>query len=193
VRLGEVVETTSGGTPQRSIKEYWENGTIPWVKSGELENNIISKTEEKITLLGLENSNARLFQKGTLIVAMYGATVGKTAILGIDAATNQAVCGIFPKIDLINRDYIRYFFIYKRPELVKNSFGGAQPNISQTVIRDLLIPLPPLPEQKRIVAYLDQISEKQKILLKIYENIDNQITELKQSILNKAFRGGLLR
>jgi len=193
VRLGEVVETTSGGTPQRSIKEYWENGTIPWVKSGELENNIISKTEEKITLLGLENSNARLFQKGTLIVAMYGATVGKTAILGIDAATNQVVCGIFPKIDLINRDYIRYFFIYKRPELVKNSFGGAQPNISQTVIRDLLIPLPPLPEQKRIVAYLDQISEKQKILLKIYENIDNQITELKQSILNKAFRGGLLR
>jgi len=191
VRLGEVVETTSGGTPQRSIKEYWENGTIPWVKSGELENNIISKTEEKITLLGLENSNAKLFQKGTLIVAMYGATVGKTAILGIDAATNQAVCGIFPKIDLINRDYIRYFFIYKRPELVKNSFGGAQPNISQTVIRDLLIPLPPLPEQKRIIAYLDTIQQKAQALQRLQAETEREIEKLKESILHKAFRGEL--
>ena len=191
VRLGKVVETTSGGTPQRSIKEYWENGTIPWVKSGELENNIISKTEEKITLLGLENSNAKLFQKGTLIVAMYGATVGKTAILGIDAATNQAVCGIFPKIDLINRDYIRYFFIYKRPELVKNSFGGAQPNISQTVIRDLLIPLPPLPEQKRIIAYLDTIQQKAQALQRLQAETEREIEKLKESILHKAFRGEL--
>jgi len=191
VRLGEVMETTSGGTPQRSIKEYWENGTIPWVKSGELENNIISKTEEKITLLGLENSNAKLFQKGTLIVAMYGATVGKTAILGIDAATNQAVCGIFPKIDLINRDYIRYFFIYKRPELVKNSFGGAQPNISQTVIRDLLIPLPPLPEQKRIIAYLDTIQQKAQALQRLQAETEREIEKLKESILHKAFRGEL--
>ena len=98
--LGSIVEMTSGGTPSKKHPEYY-GGTIPWVRSGELENNIIMKTELCISESGLANSNAKLFPKGTLLIALYGATIGKLAFLGIDACTNQAVCGLF-KNDIIS-------------------------------------------------------------------------------------------
>ncbi len=198
VKLENIAKTTSGGTPTRSVKEYWENGTISWVKSGELEDNVITDTEEKITPLGLKNSNCKLLPKGTLLVAMYGATVGKTAILGIEATTNQAVCAIFPK-ENIDRDFIRYYIIYVRPKLIERSrnLGGAQPNISQEVIKSLKIPVPfknnkpDLEEQKRIAAYLDKIAEKQRKLLELYKQTEKELEMMKQAILNKAFRGEL--
>jgi len=198
VKLETIAKTTSGGTPSRSVKEYWENGTIPWVKSGELEDNVITETEEKITQLGLENSNCKLLPKGILLVAMYGATVGKTAILGIEATTNQAVCAIFPE-ENIERDFIKYYIMYVRPKLIERSrnLGGAQPNISQEVIKALKIPLPfknnkpDLEEQKRIAAYLDKIAEKQRKLLELYEQTEKELEMMKQAILGKAFRGEL--
>ena len=93
VRLEEICFTTSGGTPSRSKPEYYF-GDIPWVKSGDLNDGVISSTPEFISDSGLKDSSAKLFKKGTILIAMYGATVGKIAILGIDAASNQAVCGI---------------------------------------------------------------------------------------------------
>src|SRR4051812_32859977 len=93
-KLGNVFKTTSGGTPSRKNPDYFK-GNIPWVKSGELESNVIVETEEKISEEAIKNSSAKLFPKGTLLIALYGATIGKLARLGIDAATNQAVCGIF--------------------------------------------------------------------------------------------------
>src|SRR5262245_47297814 len=95
-KLGDIAQTTSGGTPNRKNLKYF-GGQIPWVKSGELEDTFINCTEEKITEHGLEHSSAKLFPAGTLLMAMYGATVGKTAILRIEAATNQAICAITPK------------------------------------------------------------------------------------------------
>jgi type I restriction enzyme S subunit len=192
VRLGDFVETTSGGTPLRSRKEYF-GGNIPWVKSGELEDNWIYGTEETITEEGLRNSNAKIFPKGTLLVAMYGATVGKTAILGVDAATNQAVCAIFPKKDLIDLFFIRYFIIWKRDELIKSSFGGAQPNISQTVIRNLMIPLPfkdgkpDIEEQRRVVARVEEISARIEQAKKLREEALKETEKIMQTTLHRIF------
>jgi type I restriction enzyme, S subunit len=138
--LGELTKTTSGGTPSRKRKDYF-NGTIPWVKSGELNDDYIEKTEERISEAGLKNSSAKLFQPGTLLIALYGATVGKTSILRIEASTNQAVCGITPGSGL-DTEYLRFHLIYLRPELLSHRYGGAQPNISQQIIRNLEIDYP---------------------------------------------------
>ncbi|WP_161939445.1 restriction endonuclease subunit S [Thermosulfurimonas dismutans] len=190
VRLGEVCETTSGGTPSRKKREYF-GGNIPWVKSGELNDSIIFDTEEKITELGLRNSNAKLFPKGTLLIAMYGATVGKLGILGCTAATNQAICALFPDKSILDKMFLFYFFLFKRKELVAQSFGGAQPNISQTVIRKIEIPLPTLEEQRRIVAYLEAVQEKIRAFKEVQTKTEAELKRLEQSILDKAFRGKL--
>ncbi len=155
-KIGDIAETSSGGTPSRDKKEYFI-GSIPWIKSGELKDNTIYDTEEKITEKGLQNSSAKLFPKGTLLIALYGATVGKTGILGIDATTNQAVCAILSKKDLINQKFLQYFLISRRKQLISLSAGGAQPNISQEIIRVFKIPLPPLPEQRRIAEVLGTV------------------------------------
>ena len=100
VKLGEVCHTTSGGTPSRRETKYY-NGTIPWVKSGELDKGVITDTEEKISEEAVKNSSAKIFPKGTLLIALYGATIGKLAFLGVDAATNQAICGIYKNENII--------------------------------------------------------------------------------------------
>lgn len=154
VRLGEFCETTSGGTPSRGVNAYY-GGDIPWVKSGELNDCMIDCTEEKITKEAIENSSAKIFPSGTLLIALYGATVGKLGILKIDAATNQAVCAIFTN-ELIDRDYLFFYLLQERKNLIIISTGGAQPNINQEIVRDIKIPLPPLSEQKRIAGVLNE-------------------------------------
>jgi type I restriction enzyme S subunit len=185
-RLGDFAETTSGGTPDRKNPSYYD-GTIPWVKSGELEDSFISDTEEKITALGLKNSSAKVFPESTLLMAMYGATVGKTGILKIEAATNQAVCAIFPRNEIAATEFVRYALIHQRPEIMKQRYGGAQPNISQQIIRNLTIPVPPLPQQRKIAAVLGQVQraiEQQERLIAL-------TTELKKALLHKLFTEGL--
>lgn len=151
VELGEALSTSSGGTPLKGKAEYYENGTIPWLKSGEVARGFITSTEEQITELGLKSSSAKIFPKGTVLVAMYGATAGQVGLLGIAASTNQAVCGILPDSKIIPE--FLYFHLKSRTnELVDLSTGGAQPNISQAIIRSLRIPLPSLELQRTIVA-----------------------------------------
>jgi type I restriction enzyme, S subunit len=152
VRLGDIVETTTGGTPARGNKSFYD-GNIPWIKSGELPDGDITEVEERISDEGLKNSNARVLDTGSLLIAMYGATVGRLGVLTFPAATNQAVCAITPSKD-IDRDYLFYWLLSSRSELLKASFGGAQPNISQTLIRDLEIPLPSFKEQRQIASQL---------------------------------------
>ena len=107
VRLGDIAKTSSGGTPKRGTAAYY-GGIIPWVKSGELGDSTVYETSETITDTGLKNSSAKLFPKGTLCIALYGATIGKLGVLGVDAATNQAVCGIFLPENI--NTYFAYFF-----------------------------------------------------------------------------------
>lgn len=154
--LGSFCQTGSGGTPNRSkLREYYDNGTIPWIKSGELTRSLVDSTEEFITESGLNESSAKFLEPGAILVAMYGATVGQVSRLGIPAATNQAICHIYPDQKICDTNYLYRFLQGTRYQLLAQRVGGGQPNISQTIIRNLQIPLPPLAEQKRIAAILD--------------------------------------
>jgi len=189
VKLGDVCYTTSGGTPSRGNSAYY-NGNIPWVKSGELDKGIILDTEEKISEEALQNSSAKLFPKGTLLIALYGATIGKLAFLGIEAATNQAVCGIY-KNENINSDFLFNFLFFKKQYLVKQSIGGAQPNISQGILKNLDIPLPPLPEQKKIVEKIEELFSGLDSGVASLKKAKEQIRLYRQSVLSVAFSGRL--
>jgi len=155
VAIEEFCITGSGGTPSRSNSDYY-GGDIPWVKSGELRESIIWKTEETITEEALRKSSAKIVPQGAILLAMYGATVGRLAILGVDAATNQAVCNIRPDPSKADAKYLYRALEAIVPELISQATGGAQPNISQEKVRKTRIPLPPLNEQKRIAAILDK-------------------------------------
>ncbi|WP_310593806.1 restriction endonuclease subunit S [Flavobacterium sp.] len=187
--LGEVCETTSGGTPSRGNKSYY-NGTIPWVKSGELNKGIIYDTEEKITEEAIKNSSAKIFPKGTLLIALYGATIGKLAFLGVDAATNQAVCGIYQN-DSIDSKYIYNFLFHKKQDLVKQGIGGAQPNISQTILKKLEIPLPPLETQQAIVSKIEELFSELDKGIEDLKTAQQQLKTYRQSVLKWAFEGKL--
>ncbi|MBI3194673.1 MAG: restriction endonuclease subunit S, partial [Ignavibacteriae bacterium] len=155
-KLSEFCSISSGGTPSRDKLEEYFGGSIPWVKSGELREKIISTTEETLTPLGLQNSSAKYFPKETVLVAMYGATVGRTAILEIEATTNQAVAGIVPDKTIADYKYLFQFLRFYAPKLVAAGVGGAQPNISQGILKNIDVPLPPLPIQKQIAAILEK-------------------------------------
>ena len=148
-------KTSSGGTPSRSKPEYY-NGPIPWVKSGELREEVVNITSEHITEMAIKESSAKMIPAGALLVAMYGATIGRVAYLGIPAATNQAVCNIIPDETRADRQYLFYALRSKAREWIGRGAGGAQPNISQKIIQETKIPLPPLEEQRRIAAILDK-------------------------------------
>jgi len=156
--LGEVSKTGSGGTPLSSRKEYYDGGNIPWLVSGEVAQENVREAKNFITKAGLENSAAKLFPKDTVLVAMYGATAGQVGILRFEAATNQAVCGILPNEKFVP-EFLFYFLLAKKDELVAQATGNAQPNISQIKIKNTEVPLPPLSEQQRIVGLLDEAFE----------------------------------
>src|SRR5450759_1213995 len=155
-KLEDFCRTGSGGTPSRSKPEYFDGGTVPGVKSGELKETIVLNTSEKITLAATKETNAHIVPKNAVLVAMYGATVGETAILGIDAATNQAVCHVIPNPNTAHFRFVWYALQSRLDELLSKRVGGAQPNISQGIIRGTIVPVPPLAEQERIVKLLDE-------------------------------------
>lgn len=185
--LGKICKTTSGGTPSRKNQSYYQNGTIPWVKSGELENNIITTSEEFITEEGLLNSSAKIFPAGTLLIALYGATIGKLAFLGIDAATNQAVCGIFQN-ENVSLKYLYYYLLFQRPNLIKQGVGGAQPNISQTILKKLEISYPDsITEQQRIVARIEEFFSELDKAVDTLKTTKEQLEVYRQTVLKEIF------
>ncbi|EAJ6152102.1 restriction endonuclease subunit S [Campylobacter lari] len=185
-KLGDIAEISSGGTPSRNKKEYWENGTIPWVKIKDIKEKFISTTEEFITEDGLKNSSAKLFKKGTLLYSIF-ATLGEVAILDIDATTNQAITGINIKENNINSLYLMYFLRSIKDEICSKGRGVAQNNLNLTILKQIKIPLPPLQEQERIVGILDESFAKIDESIKILEQDLLNLDELMQSTLQKAF------
>lgn len=157
-KLGELYKITSGGTPSRKHLEYYENGTIPWVKTGDLKSKYLYETDEKITETGLKNSSAKIYPKDTVLLAMYGATIGAASILQTEAATNQA-CAAFVKNDKIMPEYLYAFLESQRNRFIKDAVGGAQPNISASYLKEIAFPLISLDEQRRIAAVLDKVTD----------------------------------
>ena len=157
-KIGDVCKTSSGGTPLKLNNDYYDNGDIPWLVSGEVCQKNILNNKNYITQKGLENSSAKLFPVNTVLVAMYGATAGQVGILRFESATNQAICGILPNKRIIP-EFLYYALLFKKSELIAQATGNAQPNISQIKIKNTKIPVPPIEEQKRIVEILDKAFE----------------------------------
>jgi type I restriction enzyme, S subunit len=156
VRLEDVANWGSGGTPSRKNPEYFV-GTIPWLKTGELGEKYVCSTEEHISEEAVHNSSAKLFPIGSVCLAMYGATIGKASILGIEATTNQACAVGLPHDGVLDSEFLYYFLTSEKRGFINAGIGGAQPNLSQGLIKSWSLPLPPLPEQKRIVAKIEEL------------------------------------
>lgn len=186
VRLGDIGDWGAGSTPNRARTDYYFNGTIPWLKTGDLNDSFITEIPEKITELALEQTSVKIKPIGSLLIAMYGATIGKLGILTIPATTNQACCACIA-FQEIETKFLFYYLLSERNNLRKRGDGGAQPNISREKIIAYLLPLPPLAEQKRIVTNVDklmQICEELEIKNSIAQKSSS---ELFQSILQNYF------
>ena len=169
-KLGNVCKTSSGGTPSSSRKEYYEGGTIPWLRSGEVSQGFIYSTELYITDEGMNNSSAKLFPIDTVAIAMYGATVGQVGVLKNEMTTNQAICGIFPN-DYYSPIFLLYFLRGMKPVYLKDAAGGAQPNISQGVIKNTNVPIIPFYLQQVFAAKIEAIeSMKAKVRQSLKES-----------------------
>ncbi|MBO4712478.1 MAG: restriction endonuclease subunit S [Fibrobacter sp.] len=154
-RMGDIGSWGAGATPAKGNPAFYKNGEIPWLVTGELNNSVVTETKTKISKLALEKCSLRLCKPGDVLIAMYGATIGKIAIAGIELTTNQACCACTPHYEY--NKYLFYFLMASKPDLIKRGEGGAQPNISKEKLVNYLMPLPPLAEQKRIVAKLEQL------------------------------------
>ncbi|GHV49089.1 hypothetical protein FACS1894181_06950 [Bacteroidia bacterium] len=176
----------SGTTPIAGTPKYYDNGIIPWVNTGDLNDGELYECKKKITQIAFdENSPLKLYEVDTLLIAMYGATIGKAAILRFEACTNQACCAL-SKSKIADSKFVFYWFIANKQNIIDLSYGGGQPNISQEIIRNLKLPLPPLPEQTQIVRYLDwQVSRINKLISAKKKQIA-LLKEQKQGVINEA-------
>ena len=188
--LGDIGTWQAGGTPSRSNKSYY-GGNIPWLKTGDLNDGLITNIPETITEDAVANSSAKINPAGSVLIAMYGATIGKLGILTFPATTNQACCACIEYF-AITQHYLFYFLLSHRNMFIAKGGGGAQPNISKEIIVNTAIPLPPLAEQERIVtkierwfALIDEIEQDKSDLQSI-------IKQAKSKILDIAIHGKLV-
>ena len=189
--LSDCCKLGSGGTPSRKNPDYY-NGNIPWIKTGEIDWNDIYDAEEKISEEAIENSSAKLYKEGAVLVAMYGmgVTRGRAAILKTEAATNQAVCVLQPK-DFLNNRYLFYYFMCNYWNIRENAVGGNQLNLSGTIISKFSILIPSLQEQLEIIKHLDRLISKEQQAKDAAETVIDQIDIMKKAVLARAFRGEL--
>lgn len=191
-KIKDCCKLGSGGTPSRKVPDFYK-GDIPWIKTGEIEWNDIYDTEEKITQSAIDNSSARCYKPGVVLVAMYGmgVTRGKASILRVQAATNQAVCVLEPQSALLYNRYLLYYFMRNYWDIREKAVGGNQLNLSLTIIKELNIEIPPIDEQMEIVQIIDNLFDKEQQTKEAAEAVLDQIDLMKKSILARAFRGEL--
>ena len=180
-----VSNTMSGGTPNRSKKHYYIDGNISWVKTGELGAKYIHDTEEKITELAINESSAKLVPSYSVIIAMYGATIGKLSININEVTTNQACCSIICDKDILSYEYLYYYLDFNKDKLIALGAGGAQPNISQQIIRDFKITVPNVNEQEIIIQILSAIDNK----VEKEQNKKQKLEELKKGLMQQLLTG----
>lgn len=193
-RIGNIGSWSAGATPSRTNPDYY-GGDVPWLKTGDLNDGTVTSVPEYITDLALQKTSVRLNPAGSVLMAMYGATIGKLGILAIPMTTNQACCACIPYDGMLNK-YLFYFLMGNRLNFIKMGEGGAQPNISKEKIVNFPIAIPPLAEQQRIVAKLEEILP----LIDRYEAAWNKLEEfnkrfpvdMQKSILQMAIQGKLV-
>lgn len=190
-KISRMVEfSASGGTPTSTNESYYD-GDIKWVQTGELNDCEIFDTEKKLTVEGFKASSTKLFPAETLLVAMYGATIGKLGILKTEATTNQACCALFFNTKKWNTKYFFYYFLNIREKLIFSSYGGGQPNISQEVIKQERLFVPPFTEQTAIAAYLDQATANIDKVIATKQKQLEKLEQYKQSKIHECVTKGL--
>lgn len=183
--ISDLSTTMSGGTPSRSKKHYYENGKINWLKTGELGRKYIYETEEKITEEAVKNSSAKIVPIGSVIIAMYGATIGKLSINREELTTNQACCSIICNEIVINNEYLYYYLTFNKDKLINLGAGGAQPNISQQIIKDFKVVLPLIKEQEKIANILLSIDNE----IEECRNEKYKLEEIKNGLIQQLLTG----
>lgn len=178
----------SGTTPDTNNLNYYSEGGYNWLQTGDLNDGVITDTSKHITELAVNERGMRIYPSGSVVVAMYGATIGKVGLLSIDTTTNQACC-VLPITENIYNRYTFYVMQSSKMSLISKSVGGGQPNISQTIIKEHKIPVPPLHEQQAIASYLDSKTSKIDSVIKSLEVQLNDLNALKQSIISEAVTG----
>lgn len=184
--MPEVVKWGSGGTPKATVREYYENGDIPWLIIGDLNDSIVTSSATKITELGLQNSSAKIIEEGTLMVAMYGS-IGKLGITGMRCCTNQAIA-YAKELHGVTTKYMFYYMAMIKSELISKGKGGTQKNISQTVLNSLIVAYPPsINEQERIVAKIEELFSDLDNAVETLNATKVQLEVYKQTVLYEAF------
>lgn len=183
-KMTEVVTWGSGGTPKATEKSYYENGTIPWLIIGDLNDGIVTSSLSKITELGLKNSGAKMIPVGTLLVAMYGS-IGKLGIAGIKCCTNQAIA-FAKELHGVTTKYMFYYMSMIKPKLISMGKGGTQKNISQSVLKSLDVVVPPIPEQERIVSKIEELFSKLDASVAELQTAKEKLKVYRQVVLKEA-------
>lgn len=184
-KLGDLVKTTSGGTPSRRKSEYYVNGNIRWIKTKELNDRFIFETEEHITEDAVKNSSAKVLPEGALIVAMYGATIGKIGITAAEMACNQACCAFISFDDMISKEYLYYWLMDNREYLVSQGKGAAQSNLSQEMIRNFSLLCPDKKVIKNFTEIVTTMLENKRVL----ENKILMLSKARDDLLPKLMSG----
>ena len=185
-KLGKLAKTFAGGTPKRGVTGYY-GGSIPWIKSGEVNNNSIEGAEEHVTELALKESSTKLIEANSILVALYGATAGKVGVLKVMACSNQAVLAVSSKHETLSNKFLYHYLKKCTSELLNLCQGSGQPNLSKGIVDSVQIPLPSLPEQQKIAEILNTVDNK-------IEVIDQQIIEtqeLKKGLMQRLLTRGI--
>ena len=190
-RLGEIGDWSAGSTPSRKEIKYYQKGIIPWLKTGDLNDSFINETSEFITELAIEENTLRLNPIGSVLIAMYGATIGKLGLLNIEATTNQACCACIPFSGIKNR-FLFFYLLSQKQNIQEKAEGGAQPNISKEKLISILFPLPPLSEQRRIVEKIEELLALVDDLETNKIDLQSYIKQAKSKVLEMAVRGELV-
>ncbi|MDH6099605.1 restriction endonuclease subunit S [Anabaenopsis sp. FSS-46] len=192
-KINSIGNVCNGSTPPRNVEEYWQ-GVIPWVSSGEVANNIIYETHEKITELGYKNSSVRLLPKGTVLLAMIGQgkTRGQTSILQIEATINQNIAAIILNHDLVVSEYLWYWFQYQYASTRELGSGSGPQALNCQRVREIPLILAPINEQIKVVECIKYILHQVELIRENYQQATEKLETLNQSILAKAFRGELV-
>ncbi len=184
MKLADICKTfTSGGTPSRKRPEYFENGTIPWVRTKELNDGVITEVEEFITTEALKNSSAKMLPKNTVLLAMYGATVGKLGVLGLESSCNQACAAMVPKDGVVDYRYLYYLLLNHRELIISQATGGAQQNLSGELIKGFTFDFPTFKEQQAISEVLWRIDEK----IAVNNSLSKTLEDIAQTIFKSWF------
>ena len=188
-RVGDITEIKTGGTPSTKCEEYWKDGRIPWMVSGDVNKGIINSVDGRITESGMNNSAAKLLPKDTVMIALngQGKTKGTVAYLNIEVTCNQSLAGFLPKEEKFYSKYLFYNLQNRYSEIRGLTGDGARNGLNLGILRDILIPLPSIEEQRRTASILSQIDEK----IEEYENKKQKLEEIKKGLMQQLLTGKL--